>query len=116
MRVSPEHAFLIDGCLVPARLLIDGIEIVQETWCHSVTYWHLELEEHGVVIADGAPAESYFDDGNRHFFDNSSLVALDPVFDRTPGGRYSEQACARPILDRADPALIAIRLRRRRVA
>lgn len=116
MRVSPEHAFLLDGCLVPARLLIDGVEIVQETWQPSVTYWHLELDSHGILVADGALAESYLDDGNRHFFNNPGLVALRPHFERTPRGRYASHACAPLILDAADPALVRRLLRRRRVA
>lgn len=116
LRVSPEHAFLLDGRLVPARLLVDGLEIIQETWCSSVTYWHLELPSHGILVADGAFAESYFDDGNRQFFNNPGLVALRPGFDRSPGGRYAELACAPPILDAADPALASRLPRRRRTA
>lgn len=118
LRVSPEHGLLLDGRLVPARLLVDGAAILQETWCRGVTYWHLELAEHGVLVAEGALAESYFDDGNRAFFENSNLVALDPRFEREPGGRYAKEACAPPLLDADDPALARIRARiwRRRTA
>ncbi len=109
LRVSPEHAFLLDGRLVPARLLINGGSIIQELWCHDVTYWHLELAAHGILIAEGAPAESYFDDGNGHLFDQPAVRALQPRFDRAPGSRYAAEACAPPILDAADPDLPASR-------
>jgi hypothetical protein len=34
----------------------------------TVTYYHVELEEHSVVIADGVLTESYLDVGNRGEF------------------------------------------------
>lgn len=108
MRVSPEHAFLLEGRLVPARLLVDGASIIQQSWTRAVTYWHLELEQHGILVADGALAESYFDDGNRTFFENAALVPLHPLFARRPNSRYAEDACAPPILSAEDPALATI--------
>lgn len=35
----------------------------------SFEYFHIELEEHALLIANGAPAESYRNDGNRSSFD-----------------------------------------------
>jgi hypothetical protein len=32
----------------------------------QVAVFHLELEDRDVPLANGAPAESYSDDGNRH--------------------------------------------------
>ena len=34
----------------------------------EVTYWHVELDSHHILIANGLPAESYIDCGNRDFF------------------------------------------------
>lgn len=64
--LSPEHALAIDGALVPVGLLANGQSIVQERGGAFVTYLHVELPDHGVLIAEGTPAESYIDLGHRH--------------------------------------------------
>jgi hypothetical protein len=97
LRLSPEHALYIDGHLIPARLLVNGGSIVQEQRTARVTYWHVELEHHAVLVANGALAESYLDDGNRQNFDNAAVAAL--VKDFAPrSGTYAERACA-PLLE-----------------
>jgi hypothetical protein len=34
--------------------------------------YHVELASHDILVADGAPAESYRDDGNRWLFRNAN--------------------------------------------
>jgi hypothetical protein len=110
LRVSPEHAMFLDGYLVPARLLVNGTSIVQETWCNAVTYWHVELESHGLLVSEGAVSESYFDDGNRQNFDNHAITALVKDFEsHRANGHYRQAACA-PVLDHGS-ALERVRLR-----
>jgi len=70
--VSPDHAILTEGKLICARQLINGATIRQETDRSSVVYYHVELEKHAIMLAEGLPAESYLDTGNRGFFANSS--------------------------------------------
>lgn len=55
LHCSPNHAFLIDGCLVEAKALLNGATIRQvESWDESmVTYYSIELEDHGLVWANG---------------------------------------------------------------
>ncbi len=71
--VSPDHALLIEGRLVRAKLLINGMSIVQERGLAAVSYHHVELDDHAILLAEGVPAESYLDTGNRGFFANSGL-------------------------------------------
>jgi hypothetical protein len=80
--LSPDHAVFVDGVLVPIRYLINGATIVQEP-ADSVTYWHVELPEHDVLLAEGLPVESYLDTGNRAAFVNGGdVVAAHPDFSR----------------------------------
>ena len=71
--VSPDHALFIDGLLVPARLLQNGATIRRETAFSVVHYFHLELDTHDLLLAEGMPAESYLDTGNRGTFENAGL-------------------------------------------
>jgi hypothetical protein len=71
--LSPEHAVLIDGVLIPIRCLVDGQTIVQRM-CDTISYWHVELAEHNVIYAEGVPAESYLDTGDRSAFHNGGRV------------------------------------------
>ena len=66
---------LIDGVLVPAKYLVNGATIVQEAWWPQITYIHIELPQHGVVLAEGAAAESFLDDGRREEFERVGLAA-----------------------------------------
>ena len=68
--LSPDHALFLDGALVPVRFLLNGATIVQERVA-KVTYWHVELASHDVLLANGLPAESYLDTGNRGVFENA---------------------------------------------
>jgi hypothetical protein len=77
--VSPDHAIFVDGKLICARQLINGSSIRLEQDCTSVEYFHVELETHAVLFANGLTAESYLDTGNRGFFRNGgALLELHP--------------------------------------
>lgn len=71
--LSPDHALLLGGVLIAARQLVNGGSIaVQDV--PSVQYFHIELKRHGILIAEGAEAESYLDTGNRAQFDGNGAV------------------------------------------
>ncbi len=85
--VSPEHAMFLDGLLIPARCLVNGTTIVQERGLGRVDYFHIELDSHDVLLAEGAPSESFLDDDSRGMFHNSSeFAALYP--DAPVSGRF----------------------------
>jgi hypothetical protein len=111
LRVSPNHALFLGGRLVPAGLLVNGTSIIQEGWCRHVSYHHIELAEHGLVLAEGAVSETYLDAGNRYLFDNAAIapIAVDFGAHRTLR-RSSASPCA-PLLAEGDPALAIIRRR-----
>jgi hypothetical protein len=94
--VSPEHCLIIDGLCVPAKLLVNGGSIVSERDHPAVTYYHIELERHGILLAEGTPAESYLDTGNRNWFDNADEPRqLHVDFSMGPNaGRWLTDACA----------------------
>jgi autotransporter passenger strand-loop-strand repeat protein len=78
--LSPDHAVFVGEVLVPVRELVDGGMIVQER-VDSVTYYHVELAQHDVLFAEGLPAESYLDTGNRtNFQGEAGVIALHPEF------------------------------------
>jgi hypothetical protein len=74
--LSPDHSLFIDGRLYPAKLLVNDMTIVRDLAAKSVSYHHVELEHHSVMIAEGVPAESYLDTGNRAFFSNAGLATI----------------------------------------
>jgi hypothetical protein len=74
--VSPDHAILVDGKLICAHQLINGTTIRREKGWTSVDYFHVELDGHAILVAEGLPAESYLDTGNRGFFANSGAPTV----------------------------------------
>ena len=72
--LSPDHAVLTSGVLIPIRYLVNGASVAQEK-VDTVTYWHVELDRHDVLLAEGLAAESYLDTGNRSAFANGGAAA-----------------------------------------
>jgi hypothetical protein len=69
--LSPDHAVFVDGMLICIRQLVNGSTIRTEGGWTAVDYYHVELDDHGILLAEGLPAESYLDTGNRGFFANA---------------------------------------------
>jgi hypothetical protein len=72
LHVTKGHSLYLDGVLVPVEFLVNHRSIVWDDHAQEVTLYHIELETHDVLLANGAPAESYRDDGNRWLFRNAN--------------------------------------------
>ena len=73
LRVSPEHNLVLDRRLVPAKLLVNGASIEIEA-VEQISYWHVELDQHDVLIAEGLEAESFLNCDSRHIFANGGAA------------------------------------------
>ena len=62
---------MVDGALIQAGALVNGTSIVREYNVPiNLTYYHVELDEHALILAENAPAESFIDNVDRLRFDN----------------------------------------------
>lgn len=58
--VSPNHG-MVDrkGRLFPAKKFVNNSSIFQDPTFDTITYYHIELERHCTVLANGVLAETY---------------------------------------------------------
>lgn len=95
--LSPDHAVFVEDVLIPVKFLINGTTIAQ-IQLGTVTYYHIELPSHDVLLAENLPAESYLETGGRAAFENGSNVTqLHPDFtpdDARVGMVWQNFACA----------------------
>ncbi len=73
--ISPHHAMYFEnergGMLIEAKDLVNGVSIVQAERVDKVEYFHIELDTHDVIIAEGALSETFLDDDSRCMFHNA---------------------------------------------
>ncbi|MGE0419016.1 MAG: DUF4347 domain-containing protein, partial [Acetobacteraceae bacterium] len=106
LRVTKGHALYLDDVLVPVEFLVNHRSIIWDDHAQEVDLYHLELDSHDVLVADGAPAESYRDDGNRWLFQNANdgwgLPPQEPCAPLLTGGPVVDALWHR-LLDRSGP-------------
>ena len=73
--ISPHHAMYFEhhgaALLIEAKDLVNGVSIVQAEHVDKVEYFHIELEAHDVIVAEGALSETFVDDDSRGMFHNA---------------------------------------------
>jgi hypothetical protein len=91
--LSPMHALFIDEALIPVKDLVNGTSIKRAVpeGTQDIEYFHIELENHDVIIAEGAPVETYLNSHGRDHFTNFA------EYERLYGGESGLTASFAPI-------------------
>ena len=113
--ISPKHALWLDDMLIPAECLVNGSTIHRDFGRNRVDYFHIELDAHEVVLAEGAGSETFIDDGSRLQFHNAADAPPDA---RAEPAFYAPRIEGGPVLDRVRSRLesVAAVLKKRRAA
>ncbi|MBS1015556.1 Hint domain-containing protein [Acetobacter persici] len=93
MLITAEHCLFFEDKFVPVRMLVNGRSVFYDTSITSYDYYHVETQDHSVIIADGMLTESYLDTGNRASFRQEGKVAAL----RAAGKRTWDQDAAAPL-------------------
>ena len=104
LRVSPGHALLLDGVLVQAGALEGMRGIARAAMPEVFAYWHVELDQHALLLAEGVAAESWLESAEAIPFDNRA--------DRPARAPAAELPYPRVKAERQVPAALRARLRR----
>jgi hypothetical protein len=107
--VSPCHAILVDGNLIQAGALVNGSSVTRLAEVPDVfTYYHIELDDHSLIFAENAPAETFVDNVDRLAFDNwAEHEALFPNGKEVPELPYSRAKSHRQVPRRTREMLAA---------
>jgi len=70
--ISTAHQLYIDGVLISAIDLVNGVSIVQALpeGVRDIEYYHIELDTHEVIYAEGAAVETLLGTSDRETFSN----------------------------------------------
>ena len=73
LTVTADHGMLVDCVICHAGALVNGTTILRvplSEMGESYTVYHIETEEHEIILANGAEAETFIDNVSRRAFDN----------------------------------------------
>ena len=118
--LSPGHSLFVDGVLIPVKHLVNDSSIMRSDMDDRevIEYFHIELETHEVIFAEGAPAETLLVTDGREGFanfveyerrygseDRSAMKPFAPILGY--GGRAELKGLLRlalsPVVDVLDP-------------
>ena len=108
LTLTADHALLFGDMLINAGTLVNGttIRLLPLAGLPArFNYWHVELEEHECIVANGVPAESFIDYVGRSGFDNYDdyleIVGADRLITEMPFARISAHRLVPPGLREA---------------
>ncbi len=111
--LSPGHAVRLGDALVQAGALVNGTTILRARDVpEQFVYWHVELDTHALLVAEGVAAESYLDGCEEVAFDNRATRpaaaegAAELPYPRIKSSRQLPQAL-RAALAGSDPVKLA---------
>ena len=83
--LSPLHALFIDGVLIQVAPLVNGTSIIPAAseGMKDIEYFQIELATHEVILAEGAPVETYLNTNGREHFTN--FVEYERLYGRETG-------------------------------
>ena len=90
--ITAEHCILEAGCLIPARMLVNGASIVHESGLTHYSVHHVECDRHSILLAEGLTTESYLDTGDRDGFGSPGAEAR--LRESRGGASWAEDAAA----------------------
>lgn len=117
LRVSPQHRILIrnekagiilgaNEHLVPAVHLLGWPGVSRDDSCEPFSYFHLIMDRHEVIFADGAPAESlYFGHMAQEVIGPNAIEELLAIFPDLEA-EFAAPTAARPFLQREYVSLL----------
>lgn len=86
LTVTADHGMVLDGVICHAGALVNGTTITAVPMAElgaRYTVYHVETEAQEVILANGAPSETYIDNVSRRAFDNyaefAALYGDDPA-------------------------------------
>ncbi len=115
LTVTADHAMLIDGVLCNASALVNGTTITRVPLTEmgdTFTVYHIETEAHEIILANGAPAETFIDNVSRRVFDN--FAEYDALYGDTP--EMTELPYPRAMSARQVPARLRAKLASQKAA
>ncbi|MFN4100550.1 MAG: Hint domain-containing protein [Pararhodobacter sp.] len=103
--VSADHGMILDALVANASAMVNGTSIRFVPLAEmpaEFTWWHVETAEHDVILANGAPTESFIDYTGRKAFDNYAeyleLYGADRLIREMPTPRISARRQLPPVL------------------
>ncbi|TBX22169.1 Hint domain-containing protein, partial [Nioella sediminis] len=109
LTVTADHGMIVDGVICHAGALVNGETITRVPLAEmgeSYTVYHIETEAHEIILANGAPAETFIDNASRRVFDN--WAEFEALYGDVP--EMAELPLPRAMSARQVPAHIRARL------